>query len=206
MSEDIKAKALDIQKLVEYQDDTVVSREVIKKELGTVTFFAFDQGQGLSEHSAPFDAMVQIIDGEAEITISGVKNTVKKGEIIREFAVESLVYSETLQEWITHNGIDIKADKTTVVTSATRGKVKAIKNDPRYGLTVIISHDDGYETIYSNLLTAEFVVEGEEVEQGQTIGTVGSSAAFEISDDYHLHFELIKDNQYIDPTIYMSFE
>ena len=82
MSDDIKAKALDIEKLVEYQDDTVVSREVIKKELGTVTFFAFDQGQGLSEHSAPFDAMVQIIDGEAEITISGVKNTVKKGEII----------------------------------------------------------------------------------------------------------------------------
>ena len=78
----INTKALDIQKLVEYQDDTVVSREVIKKELGTVTFFAFDQGQGLSEHSAPFDAMVQIIDGEAEITISGVKNTVKKGEII----------------------------------------------------------------------------------------------------------------------------
>ena len=62
MSEDIMAKALDIQKLVEYQDDTVVSREVIKKEL--------------------FDAMVQVIDGEAEITISGVKNTVKKGEII----------------------------------------------------------------------------------------------------------------------------
>ena len=82
MSGDIKAKALDIQNLVEYQEDTVVSREVIKKELGTVTFFAFDKGQGLSEHSAPFDAMVQIIDGEAEITISGVKNTVKKGEII----------------------------------------------------------------------------------------------------------------------------
>ena len=129
-----------------------------------------------------------------------------KGEIIREFAVESLVYSETLQEWITHNGVDIKADKTTVVTSVAKGKVKAIKNDPRYGLTVIIDHDDGYQTIYSNLLTAEFVVEGEEVEQGQTIGTVGSTAAFEISDDYHLHFELLKDNQYIDPTIYMSFE
>ena len=82
MSENIMAKALDIQKLVEYQDDTVVSREVIKKELGTVTFFAFDKGQGLSEHSAPFDAMVQIIDGEAEITISGVKHTVKAGEMI----------------------------------------------------------------------------------------------------------------------------
>ena len=62
--EDLKSKALDIQELVNYEDNSVVSREVIKKELGTVTFFAFDQGQGLSEHSAPFDAMVQIIDGE----------------------------------------------------------------------------------------------------------------------------------------------
>lgn len=82
MDEDIKSKALNIQSLLDYQKDSVVSREVIKKELGTVTFFAFDQGQGLSEHSAPFDAMVQVIDGEAEITISGVKNTVSAGEII----------------------------------------------------------------------------------------------------------------------------
>lgn len=82
MNDDIKAKSLNVEDLVEYQDDTVVSREVIKKELGTVTFFAFDKGQGLSEHSAPFDAMVQVIDGEAEITISGNKNTVKKGEMI----------------------------------------------------------------------------------------------------------------------------
>lgn len=66
MNEDIKAKSLNIQFLLDYQKDSVVSREIIKKELGTVTFFAFDQGQGLSEHSAPFDAMVQIIDGEAE--------------------------------------------------------------------------------------------------------------------------------------------
>ena len=79
---DIKAKVLNIQNLVEYQEGTVVSREIIKKEMGGVTFFAFDKGQGLSEHSAPFDAMVQIIDGEAEITISGVKNTVKAGKII----------------------------------------------------------------------------------------------------------------------------
>ena len=82
MNEDIKAKAVDIQFLLDYQKDSVVSREVIKKELGTVTFFAFDQGQGLSEHSAPFDATVQGIDGEAEITISGKKNTVNAGQII----------------------------------------------------------------------------------------------------------------------------
>ena len=122
-----------------------------------------------------------------------------KGEIIREFAPDSLVYSETLKEWVTHNGVDIKADKASVVVAACDGKVSAIKNDPRYGLTVIIEHEDGYKTIYANLLTAEYVVEGEEVTAGQTIGTIGNSANFEISDDYHLHFEVIKDGEYINP-------
>ena len=129
-----------------------------------------------------------------------------KGEIIREFAKDSLVFSKTLQEWIVHNGVDIKADKTSVVKSAAAGTVSAIKNDPRYGLTVIINHDDGYQTVYSNLLTAEFVVKGEKVEIGQSIGTVGNTASFESEDECHLHFELLKDNEYLDPTIYVSFE
>ena len=129
-----------------------------------------------------------------------------KGEVLREFAKESLVYSNTLQEWVTHNGIDIKADKTSVVKAAASGTVSAIKNDPRYGLTVIITHDDGYQTVYSNLLTAEFVVKGEKVEVGQSIGTVGNSASFEIEDEYHLHFELLKDNEYLNPVNYINFE
>lgn len=128
-----------------------------------------------------------------------------KGEIIREFASDSLVFSETLQEWITHKGVDIKADKTTVVAAACDGTIQSIKNDPRYGLTVIINHEDGYQTIYSNLLTAEFVVAGEKVEAGQTIGTVGNTASFEINDGYHLHFEVLKDNEYQDPTILINF-
>jgi len=79
---DIKGTPINVENMVEYQKDSVVSMEIIKKELGTVTLFAFDQGQGLSEHSAPFDAMVQIVDGEAEITIAGEPHTVKKGEMI----------------------------------------------------------------------------------------------------------------------------
>lgn len=129
-----------------------------------------------------------------------------KGEIIREYAKDSLVYSNTLQEWVTHNGIDIKADKTSVVKAALKGKVSSIKNDPRYGLTVIITHDGGYQTVYSNLLTSEFVVKGEQVEAGQSIGTVGNSASFETADDYHLHFELLKDNEYVNPEVYINFE
>jgi len=126
------------------------------------------------------------------------------GEIIREFAKDKLVYSNTLGEWVTHNGIDIKADKTTVIKASAEGTVKSIKNDPRYGLTVVIEHTNGFISIYSNLLTAEFVVEGEKVKQGQTIGTVGSTATFEISDEPHLHFEITKDGEYLDPELYIK--
>ncbi|MCX5668565.1 MAG: cupin domain-containing protein [Candidatus Omnitrophica bacterium] len=68
--------------LVDYQDGSVVSKELIKKEKGTVTLFAFDQGQGLSEHTAPFDALVYIFDGQAEISIAGKQYNLKSGETI----------------------------------------------------------------------------------------------------------------------------
>jgi quercetin dioxygenase-like cupin family protein len=79
---DMIGKVLKVEDLIEYQEGSVVSREIIRKDTGTVTIFAFDKGEGLSEHTAPFDAMVQIIDGKAEITISGKKNVLEKGEMI----------------------------------------------------------------------------------------------------------------------------
>lgn len=127
-----------------------------------------------------------------------------KGDILKAFSADNLLYSSTLQEWTVHNGIDIKADKASVVSAAADGTIKAIKNDPRYGLTVIIEHENGLKTVYSNLLTSEFVVEGEKVKQGQTIGTIGNSANFEVVDDSHLHFELLKDNEYVDPMLYLN--
>lgn len=127
-----------------------------------------------------------------------------EGDIVRDFAVDNLIYSNTLQEWTTHTGIDIKADKTTVVKAAEAGTVKSIKNDPRYGLTIVVAHENGFETIYANLLTSEFVIEGEKVEKGQSLGTVGNTAAFEMADDTHLHFEILKDSVQVDPSIYIK--
>ena len=127
-----------------------------------------------------------------------------EGEVIKEFAKDNLIYSETLEEWITHTGIDIKADRTTVVKATADGTVKSIKNDPRYGLTVTIEHNEGYTSVYSSLLSAEFVKEGEKVTQGQTIGTVGNSSVFEVAEDNHLHFELLKDGSNINPEIYLK--
>jgi quercetin dioxygenase-like cupin family protein len=75
-------KAFDPAAALKYQDDSVVSREIIKKGAGTVTLFAFDKGQGLSEHTAPFDATVYIADGSAEVIVAGKPRVVKKGEMI----------------------------------------------------------------------------------------------------------------------------
>lgn len=68
--------------LVNYQEGSVVSREIIRKSAGTVTLFAFDKGQGLSEHTAPFDALVHVVEGEVEITISGKAHSLNEGEFV----------------------------------------------------------------------------------------------------------------------------
>jgi len=68
--------------MIEYQKDAIVSKTIIEKKTGTVTLFSFDQGQGLSEHTSPFDALVQVLEGAAEIRISGKPFTLKKGEMI----------------------------------------------------------------------------------------------------------------------------
>jgi quercetin dioxygenase-like cupin family protein len=76
------ARALLMATLVNYQDGSVVSRTILKRPTGTLTLFAFDEGQGLSEHTSPFDAMVQILEGESEITISGEAVKAKSGEVV----------------------------------------------------------------------------------------------------------------------------
>jgi quercetin dioxygenase-like cupin family protein len=77
-----KGKAFSLENHIEYADNSVVSKTLIKKEIGNITLFAFDKGQGLSEHTAPFDAVVHILDGKAEITIGGDPQIVRQGEML----------------------------------------------------------------------------------------------------------------------------
>jgi quercetin dioxygenase-like cupin family protein len=81
-TEDLGDQVLKLAELVDYQTGSVVSREIVRKNAGTVTLFAFDQDQDLSEHTAPFDALVYVLDGEAEIVISRKSYYLNKGEII----------------------------------------------------------------------------------------------------------------------------
>lgn len=82
VSKNLLREVIKLADLADYQEGAIVSRTIINKKTGTVTFFAFDQGESLSEHTAPYDALVYILDGEAEITISGKSFSVKKGEMI----------------------------------------------------------------------------------------------------------------------------
>jgi len=81
-SQKLIGQAFRMSELVNYQDGSVVSMEIVSGKTGTVTLFAFDEGQGLSEHTAPFNALVYILDGEAEITISGKALQLKEGEMV----------------------------------------------------------------------------------------------------------------------------
>lgn len=80
--EKLVGRALRVVDLIDYQEGAVVSRTLVDRKTGTVTLFAFDEGQGLSEHTAPFDALVHILDGEAEIVISGKSLRAKEGDMV----------------------------------------------------------------------------------------------------------------------------
>jgi quercetin dioxygenase-like cupin family protein len=80
--EALKAKPFNLEKSIDYAEGSVVSKTLVKKDIGNITLFSFDAGQILSEHTAPFDAVAQILDGSAEITIGGSKSTVNTGEML----------------------------------------------------------------------------------------------------------------------------
>lgn len=128
-----------------------------------------------------------------------------EGETIRPYSMDSLVYSDTLQEWITHRGIDIKGEMYQEVRATQSGTIKSIKNDPRYGTSIVIEHKNGFKTVYSCLLgTSDGLEENQEVKQGDIIGKIGNSGVFETADGAHLHFEMLKDNEYVNPNIYIK--
>lgn len=125
------------------------------------------------------------------------------GDITFEYAMDKLVYSKTLEDWRTHSGIDMAADRGTNVKCAADGVVTEVKTDPRFGITVIVDHENGLKTVYANLASEDAVVPNQKVKQGDIIGSVGNTALFESVEQTHLHFEVLKDNVNVDPTGYL---
>lgn len=120
------------------------------------------------------------------------------GELQKKFSADELLWDETMQDWRTHNGIDIAAEAGEEVVTAAQGTVLESYEDEMYGFTVKVQHTDGVITVYKNL--AKTVVKKDDIlDEGQMIGTVGDSGAFEMAQASHLHFEVISEDKHINP-------
>ena len=107
-----------------------------------------------------------------------------QGEVLTAFSVDQLLYNETLDDWRTHDGVDIAAAEGDAVLAACAGTVSSITDDPLMGTTVVIQHSGGYETTYANLQAEPAVETGDTVSAGQTIGAVGTTAAAEAAPSF----------------------
>lgn len=122
-----------------------------------------------------------------------------EGPVLLKYSMTSLIYSKTLDQYMTHPGVDISAKKSTEVKAIADGTVSKVYNDDRYGTTVCVIHDNGLASIYSNLNKHGLAETGDEVKQGDTIGSIGDTALFESLEETHLHFEMTKDGNCTDP-------
>lgn len=126
-----------------------------------------------------------------------------RGEVLTAFSMEELIYSPTMGDWRTHDGIDIAAKAGTTVLAASSGTVRSVTDDALMGTTVVLEHEGGYETTYANLQSKPTVETGDSVSAGQIIGAVGATAAAE-SGAPHLHFAVSRDGKAVDPRAYLE--
>ncbi|MDO4314787.1 MAG: peptidoglycan DD-metalloendopeptidase family protein [Oscillospiraceae bacterium] len=127
-----------------------------------------------------------------------------QGEVLTAFSVDQLVYNATLEDWRTHDGVDISAEPGTSVLAACSGTVASVADDALMGTTVTIRHDGGYQTTYANLQAEPAVEKGDVVSAGQIIGAVGDTAAAEAAQGPHLHFSVTKDGDAVDPDEFLN--
>lgn len=122
-----------------------------------------------------------------------------EGDVGLSYSPETLIYSKTLQEWTVHNGIDIQAKRGTPVKASEFGTIESVTETTDKGIEIVIVHENGYKTVYSNLSSKDMVGVGDTVVKGQVISGVGNTSAFEYYEPDHLHFEVKKDGKHINP-------
>lgn len=121
-------------------------------------------------------------------------------QIQKMYSIDKVIYSKTLQQWKTHDGIDVVSASSSDVKSIEKGVVSNVYTDSFYGTTIEIEHINGYKSVYSNLDENVYVNIGESVIKGQKIGKLGNTSVGEYLDDEHLHFMLYLNDKSVDPT------
>lgn len=127
-----------------------------------------------------------------------------EGEVIKGYSDTVLVYNATLKHWSTHQGIDIAGAVGTEVKAIEAGKISSVSTTQLRGTTVTITHENGYQSIYSLLSPTVLVAVGADIEKGTVIGTIAETGIFEIADGPHLHFEMKLNGELVDPALYFE--
>lgn len=141
---------------------------------------------------------------DSTVTFSNTFVMPLKGDILNAFSNGKPVKSKTLNEWRTHDGVDIKAAVATPVKSASDGIVSAIEEDSMWGVCITIDHGNGYQSMYMGLNVNVSVKKDQRVDIGTVLGSVGETAEIEVAEEPHLHFAMKKDGAWIDPMSMMK--
>ncbi len=123
------------------------------------------------------------------------------GDTMKEYSMDKVIYSKTLDMWKVHDGIDIYGSLNEKVKASEKGIVERVYEDPFYGYSVIIDHQNGIKTIYRNLDSDIKVKEKQEVDKGYVIGEVGNTSSGECKDEPHIHFEVVKNGEIVNPSV-----
>ena len=181
--------------------DTNVDKPITDIKKPNVSTSSSQSSGQSSEHSN--SGKSQNTTNESEIAQKQQFILPVSGSVIKEFSNHELVKSETLGDWRTHDGVDIKCDIGTEVLCVASGIVKEVKNDPLWGTVVTIEHNE-VTSVYCGLEENVAVKANDQLERGDVIGTVGKNAIIETALEPHLHFELIDNSGYIDPVEFIN--
>lgn len=193
-----KKEEVKVIEKVEVSDENLnESYENIEQEIVDTT------SKATKKEPAKIDTKTEIKNNEVTEAFAFKKNQKfdwpLSGDVIKDFAINSLVYSNTLNEWCTHEGVDIAGKEGDVIVSVEDGIVERIFEDEKYGETIVISHENGYKTFYSFVLPQNLSEENQKVRKGEAIGHLTSCTKFEANDVTHLHFEISKDGERLSP-------
>lgn len=156
-----------------------------------------------AEPSAPASAM-QTGDDAVRAAAASIRVWPVTGQTLSGYSMEKLAYNKTMQDWRTHDGVDILAAQGATVQAACAGTVTAVYDDEYLGTTLVIAHDGGYTTQYSNLAAMPTVSVGDTVAAGDVIGAVGATALLEAGEEPHLHFSVCQNGTPIDPADFID--
>lgn len=186
--------------------ETVVEDTTVLPSESTVYDIAVTEREEIPVHSEKSKPVSE--EPEEAVFEYGFDGFIKpcSGYISKEFSNDLPVYSVSMYDYRAHNGVDIVGEVGTPVKASSNGVISEVYDDYLYGTTVVIEHADGIKSVYSNLspdLPVETTV-GRAVITGEIIGGIGESAVCEAAEAKHVHFEMIKDGEYVDPEEYFA--